>query len=63
MRKSKSEELSVILGPLLMDIFAALGEIGVTLSMSQMMALMARAEKKAKDLSGNGSAKEAGGET
>lgn len=53
-RPTKSEELSTILGPLAMDILSALTEMGVTLSMSQTIALMQRIERKAQELASNG---------
>lgn len=53
-RLSKQDELSTILGPLTMDILAALTELGVVLSMEQTIALMQRIQKKSQELtSGN----------
>lgn len=57
MRKTKSEEVGSLLGPLAMDFLAALTEMGVVLSMEQTIALMQRIQRKAQELSaavGNG---------
>ena len=53
-RKTKDEEISIILGPLFLDLCQFLAERGTPLGMGEMAALMTRMEKKAGELAAAG---------
>jgi hypothetical protein len=58
MARPKSESLlNAAAGELVQEMFAALKDIRVSLTLTQMMTVMARLEKKCDEIGGNGNGK------